>query len=461
MEARWRVLLISLLACSAVAQDVESVYTQPPEGLLIEPITVCPFNDTWPCVPKCCHMGYSLAKSSEGCQPSDLPFDPIFAGGIDVGPNCLNCNLIVGEPCPNKFALDVDEDYRLFANGTLQLWDGERLGPDDFCVDAYWSPERALAVALPLICFSPEDGVSAGEHTIRYVLYPIGKSAGLLVSVPFLVATAWVYLWFPELRDLHGKSLASHALCLAVAYVALSITQLAGDRIVTGACIGFAFLIQFSFLASFSWLTILALDTTWHVMSVKNSRQYPREDADQRRVFVGYSVFAWFFPLLCLVITLLADIRPSVPPSFLKPNLGTSSCWFSSKDAALNYFYGPIGFLFMMNIGMFALSIYRICTYPPVFRNRSPTERVRMILTLFVSMGISWTMELVSWALGGPVYAWALPDIINILQGVILFVIFVLEPSVKQIVFAGAGGDVSNGRPLMPRSLDSSRLQPV
>ncbi|XP_049946639.1 G-protein coupled receptor Mth2-like [Schistocerca serialis cubense] len=420
--------------------------------------TACPHNDSWPCVPKCCHMGSALDHSSGACLPSSVPFDPIFAGGPDPGPNCLRCNLIVGEPCPDKYMLDVDDEYQLFANGSLRLWDGEWLGPDDFCVDAYWSQLRQLPVALPLLCYAGGAPDSAGEHAIRYVLYPLGKGAGLLVSVPFLVATAWVYLRFPQLRDLHGRALANHALCLAAAYLSLSVTQLAGHRFSTGACIAFAFLIQFSFLAAFCWLTILALDTTWKVLSVTGRLPYPEERPRQWRAWAGYSVFAWLAPALCLVVTLLADIQPSVPPSFVRPSLGTASCWFSNKDAALQYFYGPIGLLFLLNTGLFAVSIYRTCTYPPAFRDRSPTERVRMVVTLFVSMGVSWTMELVSWAVGGPVYAWLVPDLINILQGAILFVIFVLEPSVKRVVFA----DSDARRPrLVPTSLESSRLQPV
>jgi G protein-coupled receptor Mth (Methuselah protein) len=57
-----------------------------------------------------------------------------------------------------------------------------------------------------------------------------------------------------------------------------------------------------------------------------------------------------------------------------------------------------------------------------------------MCLTLFGMMGINWVMEFVSWAAGGPDYIWYVTDVINTLQGVIIFCIFVLEPRVRECV---------------------------
>lgn len=62
------------------------------------------------------------------------------------------------------------------------------------------------------------------------------SSPGLLISVPFLLATASVYLLITELRDTHGKALACHTLCLAMAFSCLAATQLAGHAFPTLAC---------------------------------------------------------------------------------------------------------------------------------------------------------------------------------------------------------------------------------
>lgn len=47
----------------------------------------------------------------------------------------------------------------------------------------------------------------------------------MLLSVPFLMTTAVLYLLIPELNDLHGKSLAAHSICLASGFFLLAFTQ--------------------------------------------------------------------------------------------------------------------------------------------------------------------------------------------------------------------------------------------
>jgi hypothetical protein len=61
--------------------------------------------------------------------------------------------------------------------------------------------------------------------------------AGLLISVPFLIFTMLVYFLIPELRDLHGKSLACHVLCLTVAYIFLAGVQLNGETLNQMFCV--------------------------------------------------------------------------------------------------------------------------------------------------------------------------------------------------------------------------------
>jgi G protein-coupled receptor Mth (Methuselah protein) len=58
-------------------------------------------------------------------------------------------------------------------------------------------------------------------------------------------------------------------------------------------------------------------------------------------------------------------------------------------------------------------------------------------------MGINWVMEIVSWGIGGPDYLWYFTDIINTLQGVIIFLIFVLEPRVRRTVWKQWGPKLS------------------
>ena len=49
-------------------------------------------------------------------------------------------------------------------------------------------------------------------------------------------------------------------------------------------------------------------------------------------------------------------------------------------------------------------------------------------------MGLSWLTELISFAVGGDAYNWFFTDIVNILTGVYVFIIFVCKPKVWKLL---------------------------
>jgi hypothetical protein len=51
----------------------------------------------------------------------------------------------------------------------------------------------------------------------------------------------------------------------------------------------------------------------------------------ERKFFIVYSLYAWCFPLVLLVVSVVFDLVPIIPSSYLKPNFGETKCWFSSK----------------------------------------------------------------------------------------------------------------------------------
>lgn len=80
-------------------------------------------------------------------------------------------------------------------------------------------------------------------------------STCLLISVPCLLLTAFFYVKIDELRDLHGKSLACHSVCLAVAYTLLSIVQLQPN-----ISLLITYFIQYFLLSCICWLNALCFD---------------------------------------------------------------------------------------------------------------------------------------------------------------------------------------------------------
>lgn len=80
------------------------------------------------------------------------------------------------------------------------------------------------------------------------------------MSVPCLLVTAFFYLAIRQLRNLHGKSLACHCICLAIGFLLLSAVQIRGK---VGKKTGFV--IQYSLLACFLWLAVMCIDICTHV----------------------------------------------------------------------------------------------------------------------------------------------------------------------------------------------------
>lgn len=55
----------------------------------------------------------------------------------------------------------------------------------------------------------------------------------------------------------------------------------------------------------------------------------------------------------------------------------------------------------------------------------------RVCLKLVIVMGVTWVADLLSWAVGGPHYMWYVTDIINALQGVLIFIVVACQPQVS------------------------------
>lgn len=56
-------------------------------------------------------------------------------------------------------------------------------------------------------------------------------------------------------------------------------------------------------------------------------------------------------------------------------------------------------------------------------------------MTIFVLMGLNWTMELIFWFVNGDSFDWSSFDLINALQGVLIFALFVLRRPPRDFVW--------------------------
>ncbi|KAJ1531659.1 hypothetical protein ONE63_000330 [Megalurothrips usitatus] len=424
-----------------------------------------------PIVPKCCPPGQRVLNEKKKCVESPLEFIPPFVEYEEEVPEAAisgsleyteyeqsppetvitegeGYDIIVGNPCRyGRFRLephvDSRDEFYLLANGSLMapfLFE-EPLGTDEFCMDVFPDTENGDVTVLPLICFPAPDGPR--RSGLQFILYPIG----LLLSVPFLVTTFILYAMTPALRDVHGRALMCQVVCLTVAYLTLAFVQLWGSQLEGHLCFTIACVVQFSFVACFFWLNVMCINT-WYNMALRPAQKWCRRT--ERRRFVLYSMYAWSLPCVLLGVTLVMDLTPTIPSSYVKPHFGVDFCWFQTDRAALPYFYAPVTFLVLVNVVLFALTAAAMhrrrrrraldasatpLTNDTCYRRHSSTA-FRSCLCLFAAMGLNWIMEVVSFYVGGPSSIWYATDVLNCLQGVWTFVVFVLNRPARQEIRA-------------------------
>lgn len=109
------------------------------------------------------------------------------------------------------------------------------------------------------------------------------------------------------------------------------------------------------------------------------------------------------------------------------------------------YFYLIILLLVVLNVYFFIVTAVRIIRIQRATdavlkqdsRRHSKFEKDRyrfsLYLRLFVVMGVTWTFELISWAVGENGYLFYVTDVCNCLLGVIIFFLFVWKKKVRQL----------------------------
>ena len=91
-------------------------------------------------------------------------------------------------------------------------------------------------------------------------------------------------------------------------------------------------------------------------------------------------------------------------------------------------------------------------------------NRLLLFIKLFFGMGFTWTMEIVSGLISEDVVSeenWYFTDVLNMLQGVYIFIIFVCKRNVFKIVFKrdivfSRSANESKGFPLQIRTLKTA-----
>lgn len=196
-----------------------------------------------PCIRKCCQR-YEYRGFNGNCtndNHTDIEIESLFKPvvfdlntlepGVELNNVENRFGILYRQICiSDRYRLEPSESYDdrffLLPNGSLHVPAlSVSLDQNSFCMDYF----ADMGAVLPLVCFEPESVVSK----VMYTSYPVG----MIISTVFMIITLIVYSLLPELRNLHGKLLMCHVASLLVAYVTLTLVQLASSIIAGWLCI--------------------------------------------------------------------------------------------------------------------------------------------------------------------------------------------------------------------------------
>lgn len=263
---------------------------------------------------------------------------------------------------------------------------------------------------------------------------------GMLISLPFLVLTFFVYGFIPELRNLHGKCLMSYIVALMIFFIGLIVINWEKQFEAQDFwCKFFGFMVYIGVLLCFFWLNVMCYDI-WSAFKIGM-----RAHGSDRKRFFFYSLYASGVPIIFTLIVYVIDSTEFVPLRF-RPQIGEKRCWIiESKTVEAIYVYIPISIILIINIVLYsvtAYTIYRVQKETAIVRRGESQRHSKMdadkdkfilYLRLFIVMGVTWMMESVSFLFKTP-YIFYVTDVLNCLQGLLIFIFFVWKKKVRKLI---------------------------
>ncbi|XP_055913701.1 G-protein coupled receptor Mth2-like [Eupeodes corollae] len=385
------------------------------------------------CISVCCPPDYEFHNGT--CIESPFEIDPLIditnKEGKTIKVNISRQFAIqYTRPCEGLFYFQPEiydyDKYSIMENASIfKPVENYLYGKETYCL----SP-RILDgefVYTPLQCYMPNP---VDPDVVKL------NGVALLISVPFMILTIIVYLYLPNLRTIHGLSLCCYLVGLSIGYLTLAYL-IFEPNISQLNCSILGYTAYFGFMSAFFWLSVISYELYTNFHGSKTNKSMKQ--------FRLYCLYAWGLSLICLISTYVAE-NSSIPKAWKSGIGGADYCFLNSTHgwSAFIYFYGPILLILSFNTVMFVLTFIQIRkdirSYSGTHKSHYEHKDICMtFVRLFILMGITWLSEIVGYAmpLGNSWlhFIFRITDLLNGMQGVIIFVLFVWRKSVKDQIF--------------------------
>ncbi|XP_065336052.1 G-protein coupled receptor Mth2-like [Cloeon dipterum] len=281
-----------------------------------------------------------------------------------------------------------------------------------------------------------DSGTGRPKKEIHHYIYPVF----MIFSIICLLLTLLAFVFTPEMRNLHGKSIACQSFTLMMAYIGLTITYFSGTDSNLVVCKLFAYMSFGFLLSSFYWLNTMCFDIFWTFSDFKKMTGSLSQSSNKK--FRMYAIYSTLIPLIVITVTIILDAALD-EKSFMWPGIGKVKCWFRNKKTEFIFFHSHLLIMLLANTVFFILTLVKITNMKRevqvLKRGDSMThaagassaleDRQRFVLyvKLFILMGGTWVLELISWAVNSkPKWFWIPFDVINCSRGIIIFIFCVV-----------------------------------
>ncbi|XP_074038803.1 G-protein coupled receptor Mth2 isoform X8 [Leptinotarsa decemlineata] len=388
-----------------------------------------------PCVRKCCPENYVL--KNKVCQYSEShKFElQVFRGEKEIN-KTVTFNVIHNKTC------QVGRGLKLSPTGLVQdvfylQRNGSLFKPNDnvtpwvpfpyYCLETFVFPTGDELSAL--VCYVPNLLIGDGDEF---------SILGMIISMPFLLATFLVYALLPE-PNLHRRALMSYVATLLMGYILLVSVQLSSEGISDVSCNLLGYLIIFFFTVSFFWMNVMCIDM-W--LAFRGMRSFGDRKGAERKRFIIYCCYAWGMPLVDILIIFLLNTYGDQTSSYY-PAIGIQRCFVGEGLPNFLYFYLLAMLILIINIVLFILTgfkIHKVQRETSVLKHsdskrhayEDDKQQYKLYVKLLFAMGVNWITEIISWAIGyfwqeTPKAVFYFTDFINATYGVFIFFIFVFK----------------------------------
>lgn len=152
-------------------------------------------------------------------------------------------------------------------------------------------------------------------------------------------------------------------------------------------------------------------------------------------LFSRYYILGWGVPLIAPVTTQVLEY--SQISTDLKPQIGGIQCWFQTEFGLQVYFLVPIAIIFCANLFIYIVLVSKLAclAYQTRKVKTNHVEKLILSIKLFFAFGLLWMVGLLAAIFKGNDALKCSFLIVNGLNGVLLFIVFICTKAVLTKIF--------------------------